>query len=250
MNIFALDNNPILAAESHCDQHLNKMILESCQMLMTPYWIDLGITSRKEINLNRHLWINEFFDFPRKEISFNTINPHPYGIGYKNHPCTRWVLQSVKNWEWLKKLAYALIEEKKYRSGSGHICENILDWYSNKTPKCLPNVDQTIFVQAIPEWIKNMDPVQGYRSAYIYNIYYKGWLPTWTKREIPDWYQEIHPNEMKLLAELKRESRLSEIKLRYLTLLLKANQDMNRRKMNSLIKSRFRKNKNKRKVTI
>lgn len=35
MNIFILHEDPVVAAKMHCDQHLNKMILESAQMLST-----------------------------------------------------------------------------------------------------------------------------------------------------------------------------------------------------------------------
>ena len=35
MNIFILDRNPRIAAHMHCDEHLNKMILEGAQMLST-----------------------------------------------------------------------------------------------------------------------------------------------------------------------------------------------------------------------
>ena len=33
MNIFVLDKNPKKAAEYHCNKHVVKMILESCQMV-------------------------------------------------------------------------------------------------------------------------------------------------------------------------------------------------------------------------
>ena len=33
MNIFATDSNPIIAARNLCDKHINKMIVESAQML-------------------------------------------------------------------------------------------------------------------------------------------------------------------------------------------------------------------------
>ena len=35
MNIFALDKDPVVAAQMSCDKHIVKMILESAQMLCT-----------------------------------------------------------------------------------------------------------------------------------------------------------------------------------------------------------------------
>ena len=41
MNIFVLDEDPIKAAEYHCNKHVVKMILESAQMLSTVHWVYL-----------------------------------------------------------------------------------------------------------------------------------------------------------------------------------------------------------------
>ena len=35
MNIFILDNDPVIAAQMQCDKHVVKMIVESAQMLST-----------------------------------------------------------------------------------------------------------------------------------------------------------------------------------------------------------------------
>ena len=35
MNIFAINENPIVAAQEQCDKHVVKMIVESAQMLST-----------------------------------------------------------------------------------------------------------------------------------------------------------------------------------------------------------------------
>ena len=35
MNLFILDQDPVVAAQSQCDIHVNKMIIESGQMLST-----------------------------------------------------------------------------------------------------------------------------------------------------------------------------------------------------------------------
>ena len=37
MNIFVLDNDPVIAAQTQCDKHVVKMIVESAQMLSTAH---------------------------------------------------------------------------------------------------------------------------------------------------------------------------------------------------------------------
>ena len=83
MNIFVLDKDIVKCAEYHCDQHANKMILESVQMLCTA--------------LNKK--------------GFST----PYKSTHIKHPCVLWVEASYDNFEWLKDLAIALNDEYKYR---------------------------------------------------------------------------------------------------------------------------------------
>jgi hypothetical protein len=40
MNIFATDSNPIIAARNLCDKHINKMIVESAQMLANGFSLE------------------------------------------------------------------------------------------------------------------------------------------------------------------------------------------------------------------
>lgn len=88
MNIFALDPSPSVAASYHCDQHLNKMILESAQMLSTAM----------------HKW------YPH-------LSPYLYKIAHPNHPCTIWISQSTQNAQWLSDLMYHLDD---IRQSLGH----------------------------------------------------------------------------------------------------------------------------------
>lgn len=77
MNIFRLDNDPIKAAEFHCDRHM-KMILESGQMLSTcirEHGIDDPLLYRK-------------------------FNP--------KHPCNVWLMESKENIKWLIQFGLAL----------------------------------------------------------------------------------------------------------------------------------------------
>ena len=37
MNLFVLNENPVIAAQEQCDKHINKMVIESAQMLSTTH---------------------------------------------------------------------------------------------------------------------------------------------------------------------------------------------------------------------
>ena len=133
MNIFVVDENPRLAAQQLCDKHVVKMILESAQMLCSP--------------------------FGEGEA--------PYKRTHYNHPCTKWIRESVQNYEWLLTHAYELCEEYFLRYGKIHKSLDTIDWCDNHCQKLnLPNEILTPFVQAMPDEYKNDDAVQAYRDYY------------------------------------------------------------------------------------
>lgn len=90
MNIFVLDPDPAIAASYHCDQHLHKMILESAQMLCT--WAHV------------------------KEIGDPILRRSIYKPAYINHPCTQWIIQDIKNVNWVIQLCLN-IQEIRYSLG-------------------------------------------------------------------------------------------------------------------------------------
>lgn len=164
MNIFVLDENPMLAARYHCDRHVVKMILESVQLISTAYrfyGIDVG-----------------------------------YKSTHTNHPCARWVRESVENYYWLVNLLTELHSEwlirfkhpktKLHKSWELFLLEIVpreID-FLNKLPK----IACTSFVQAMPGQYKHRDVVQAYRDYYIGE---KAYMATW-KKEQPYWWPNAH----------------------------------------------------------
>ena len=96
MNIFYLDENPVIASQYHLDKHIVKMPLETAQILCTIHW-----TKGKEA---------------------------PYKPTHLKHPCTLWVGESIKNYDWVCELGIALCKEYTYRYGKVHKCEEIINW--------------------------------------------------------------------------------------------------------------------------
>ena len=134
MNIFVLDQNPQLAAQYHCDEHVIKMILESAQML-------------------------------------STVLGGPYKPTHQNHPCTVWVRESINNARWLVNLAAYLNDEyrTRYHAANNHKSWNVISdlWAEKANHHDLPDVPMTAFAQAMPEELRiPTDPVRAYRQYY------------------------------------------------------------------------------------
>lgn len=180
MNIFILDIDHQKCAEYHCDKHICKMILESNQILGSIAYTARGINKKTEITPE---FIQDTFQgFPRKDKLNNIL---PYGIGFKNHPCTRWAASSRHNYSWLVLLNLELCKEYTKRYKRIHSGEAIAKWYSDNRP-VLPILGQTDFVQAMPEDCKVPgDAPAAYRKYY---VKHKARFAKWAHSSIPEWF--------------------------------------------------------------
>lgn len=92
MNIFASDQDPIIAARNLDNKRIIKMILESAQILSTAVHT-YNPTYHEETKL--------------------------YKVSHLNHPCTKWVIESSDNYLWLHDHYMELMEV--YQASYGRI---------------------------------------------------------------------------------------------------------------------------------
>lgn len=150
MNIFILDRDPKLNALYHCDQHVNKMILEAAQMLCT---------------------VN--FLYGDKDVPYKPTHP--------KHPCTIWAGTSLENYIFLQDYAFYLNEEAKrrYCRKTDHKSWQVIELL--KFPN-LPTLGLTTFAKAMPEEFKIIkDPILAYREYYKTKTFatWKNGKPQW-----------------------------------------------------------------------
>ena len=160
MNIFYLDRDPVVAAQMMCDKHVVKMILESAQMLSTAHRVLNGDAKADSRGL--------------------------YKMVHKNHPCSKWVRECDANYEWLWNHMDALMKEYTHRYGKKHATERLIHelW---KVPSNIPYGDFTEPPQCMPPYCKGQDTVESYRTYYILE---KISFAKWTKRDMPEWFND------------------------------------------------------------
>jgi len=158
MNVFYLDRDLTKCAQAHCDKHVNKMILESAQLLASAH----------------HMTNPEA----------STI-PNMYRLTHKNHPDAIWVRQSINHYLYLMDLMEALNEEAQWRYGHSNVhvsLAKVRDWP-------FPDLPDTRFTEppkCVHDDFKGMDDVvEAYRAYYNRD---KRPIASWTKRSPPDWY--------------------------------------------------------------
>ena len=152
MNIFYLDENPVVASQYHVDKHIVKMPIETAQILCTVHW--------------------------------KKGNEAPYKPTHLKHPCTIWTGESIKNYNWVCELGIALCKEYTHRYGKRHKSEDVINWCINNKPE-LSYEDINKYALAMPDEFKvEGNVVQSYRNYYKYA---KKHLHTWKSREVPYW---------------------------------------------------------------
>lgn len=185
MNIFILDLNHKKCARYHCDKHLVKMITEHNQILGSIFYTSRGVLKKKDIK--EEFILKHFSTFPRRD---EYGNPDPYGIGHKNHPCTRWAASSLDNYLWLTRLTAEMCIEYTRRYGKEHAGEAINQWYAERHYN-LKAIGMTPFVQVVPKDCQVPgDVVTAYRNCY--NKYKS--FARWQHSPTPTWYKPLVSN--------------------------------------------------------
>ena len=190
MNIFILDKNPKKCVEYYHDKHVNKMIIESCQMLANAFTLKELKTApkTKKGNYRKH--------------------------SYLHHPCSKWVLENKSNWIWLLRLTDYLLEEYAYRFNKKHFCHDLWQWCNDNQWGIKHYIGLEIdkkpvsFVLAMPDKYKiikdnfsygsvteySFDIIKSYRKYYINKKLTwtnkktgKVYNNKWTKRQKPKW---------------------------------------------------------------
>ena len=154
MNIFVLDANPKLCAQYHNDKHCSKMILESVQMLSTALRLS-GIE-------------------------------RGYKITHAQHPCTKWVRQSLSNWLWLAELTYELNKEWRYRFNHIYDHKSFTVLIDELTTPLIDDIGLTPFAQAMPDHLRSSSAITSYRNYYKEE---KRHIAKWSKRTPPAWWK-------------------------------------------------------------
>lgn len=107
-----------------------------------------------------------------------------YKLTHRSHPCSKWVRESLTNFQWLHCLALELCKEYTYRYGKIHKCEQYL---KEMTEPSIPDIGFTTPPQCMPDEYKDDDVVKAYRTYYKFG---KAHLHLWKMRPIPSFISE------------------------------------------------------------
>lgn len=229
MNLFYLHYDPQLAAISHCDKHVVKMIIEYAQLLSTAHrlldgrQIGVMLTTRTHILgaepevkvKKRKFWLlpgeeltirTERFEIMNdpgelenepllsigyKDIEFIESNLPYYFASHINHPCGVWARDRSENYEFLAQLFKHLCAEYRYRYGRMHHTEFKLGIKLQVHPENIPAGDFYPPPLAMPDEYKAENAITAYQALYVGS---KSRFAKWTNRRPPEWFIKGIPN--------------------------------------------------------
>lgn len=173
MNLFILSENPEESAKYHVDKHVTKMPVEVYQMMGSAL-IRRGVSSK---------------EMPTTKAGT------PLKGGYPNHPCTRWVGDSMDNFIWAATYGFHLCMEYRERYKKIHFVETkILEMLRFSKSGIFPDIGLTDFAIAISDdsecrKIPNFDSLSAVDKYRYYYIMDKKHIAKWTNTEKPNWYK-------------------------------------------------------------
>jgi len=158
MNIFVISKNPKENAMILDDLRLNKMILETAQLLSTTY---------------RELW---------GEVE------GLYKSTHKNHPCTIWTREKQINFKWLYSYFVELHNEFKFRKErADHASFRKLNHiFKQKADKIEGDISNVEFTFNCTEY-KDLPVFESYKYQLIHKWKNDIKQPTWQNRGQPLW---------------------------------------------------------------
>jgi len=186
MNIFILNDDPVMAAQEQCDKHVVKMIVESAQMLSTAHRMIDGITEKRPSKSGRTMVKYYKLSDEREDILYKAV--------HFNHPCSVWSRESCCNYSWHYEHFVALCDEYTYRYGKVHSTDTKLRDILSKLPK---NINRAggmtpfrLAMKSNPECVVHglggTDAVATYRNFY--QTKQERFKMEWTKRQVPEWF--------------------------------------------------------------
>ena len=188
MNIFALDDNPKIAAQYHNNAHCIKMILECSQLLCTAHRVLDGkeVIEKTASGRNIKRWKLE----DERDVKL-------YKSTHISHPSAIWCRQSDSNYRYLYDLLVELCKEYTFRYGRIHKCESSgLVSFLETPPKNIPIGAFVQVTPAMPEEYKiQNDSVASYRNYYNKSKQHlASWVGKVNSRPIPEWFILENPS--------------------------------------------------------
>jgi hypothetical protein len=123
MNIFVTNICPFMSAAGLDDKRVNKMVLESAQMLSTA----IHLVDSEQISIFKVFTPKG----KKRKLALHRKYGRVYMPTHANHPCNVWTRKNRTNYNWLVNHFDGLLRTYTIRSGKTHACSTMLNTFKS-----------------------------------------------------------------------------------------------------------------------
>lgn len=192
MNRFIIEETPKLCAQSHCDKHVPKMVVEEAQMLCAAHrLLDGTLTQVPAFDKQGN---PVFLKSGQRRTKKHWVLPDDredvlYKAAHTGHPCTVWSMKTRGNYMWAVNLFVELCNEYTHRYSKTHKSASLIPWIMIPPTNIDPSEELTKMPLAMgiaPECIDHNDIIGSYRKFY--QTKQQRFKMVWTNRKKPEWF--------------------------------------------------------------
>lgn len=175
MNIFYLNEDPVVSSHLHCDKHVVKMVIEYAQMLSTAHRILDGEEYLDKTANGRNI--------KRYRLQDTEMESVLYKASHIKHPSAIWVRENAIQYQYMYDMFVALCDEYTYRYGRVHETDKKLRVLLNQLPMNIELGSWREPPQCMPDDVKTNKSIDAYHKYY--QVYKKDFAK-WTDRPVPN----------------------------------------------------------------
>lgn len=183
VNVFYLDDDPVMAAKMHCDRSLRYAIVWTCQILSTVWHL------KSDLVLNDWSVTSPFQYGELKCLVSDLGGQRIFNRRHIGHPDVIWAGLYGGNYDWLYRFGTALLEEFTLRFDRIHACLPVIRTLELMPPCLVETSDTWCDAPAVlPGEYVLEDSVESYKKYF-----QKGrvGVTTFTKRRPPPWLTNV-----------------------------------------------------------
>jgi hypothetical protein len=194
LNVFFLDDDPVVSAQALCDSHVSKSIVEAAQVLSTVWHTQVSANMDAQwvraVELDWHIPTPGSPYRELKWLQARLCGQRIYRPNHERHPCVAWASLYGGNYAWLYALGCALLVEFTYRTERIHACTPVLRALELMPPTLLPTVDKYCDAPAVmsSDFIISEDAATNYKNYYRKS---KVMSLQYTRRAPPKWIADV-----------------------------------------------------------
>lgn len=196
VDIWFLDNDLTLSAQSLTTKKLNKTIFGCYYSLIAARFYAIGIRTS---GIYHYRFGKSFVEDTMGKYFIGWPDNEPPKFLKYSSPESKWTRSCLENYNFILKYLAILLDEYYLRTKNQHKFSKFLDWFNEIEPLPLYSTNNTKIIlpwKNLEQKYQKRDIIQGYRLKYMDSVDYNDIIKEYnlSKRDIPTWIIKLRKN--------------------------------------------------------